>query len=342
MWVGVSKVRDKSAIFSPQGVTAPPLHASDRGTIFFMSFTRPLHDVLRAGALLFAIVSCSSAPQEAALSRGAVAPRAWSQAAAPNDDDSGAARSLESTPSLASHFEERRFAALSSAPRRPAPRACQAPCQNCRLLYDEQQAKPSEGRKLSENELALVRRGYADYLSGPECRSMGLAPTKVGSAEDIGQVFDVLDGTFTERGRRETLVLFFAGACGLAAPDAPKVRIFMLLRDGELLESFTNDEGFASFDRLLDVDGDSVHEVVVVGGWAGKGGLASWISLRSFAGRRDRDLGFFNTLESGCGWSAADYWSTSVDYGVEGSDRALCFVERKATLRCPSLLVSDK
>jgi hypothetical protein len=307
-----------------------------------MSSLRSLLDLLLAGALLSAVVSCSSAPREAALSQVAVAPRAWSQATVPSEDHSVAGRSLESTPFPASHLQEVGSASRSSARQHPAPPACQAPCENCRLLYDEQQAQPSEGRKLSESELALVRRGYADYLSGPECRSMGLAPTRIGSAEDIGQVFDVLDGTFTERGRRETLVLFFAGACGLAPGDARKTRIFMLLRDGELLGNFKSDEGFASFDRLLDVDGDSVHEVVVVGGWAGKGGLANWISLRSFAGRRDRDLGFFNTLESGCGWSAADYWSTSVDYGLEGSDRSLCFVERKATLRCPSLLVSDK
>jgi hypothetical protein len=218
------------------------------------------------------------------------------------------------------------------------------PCQNCRLLYDEQQAQPSEGRKISEGELAVVRRAYAEYLSGPACRSTGLPPARIGAQEDIGQVFDVLDGTFTERGRRETLVLFFAGDCGLTndASDSRKTRIFMLLRDNELLGSFTSDDGFASFDRLLDVDGDSVHEVVVVGGWAGKGGLASWISLRSFAGARDRDLGSFDTLESGCGWSALNYWSASVDYGFEGASRALCFVERKATLRCPPLLVSDR
>lgn len=173
---------------------------------------------------------------------------------------------------------------------------------------------------------------------------MGLSPTRIGTQEDIGQVFDVLDGTFTERGRRETLVLFFAGACGLTseASDRRRTRIFVLLRDDELIGSFPNDDGFASFDRLLDVDGDSIHEVVVVGGWAGKGGLSSWISLRSFTGAQDRDLAFFNTLESGCGWSAADYWSTSVEYGLEGATRSLCFVERKATLRCPSLLVSDR
>ncbi len=308
-----------------------------------MSVLRSRFDPLLVGALLAAVAGCSSAPRETALSRGAVAPRAWSQASAPSDDDSGAARPLESKPlGASSAFEETLDRAASRARQHSTPPACRAPCENCRLLYDEQQAKPSEGRKLSETELALVRRGYADYLAGPECRSLGLAPARVGSPEDIGQVFDVLDGTFTEKGRRETLVLFFAGTCGLATPDAPKKRIFMLLRDGELIESFANDEGFASFDRLLDVDGDSVHEVVVVGGWAGKGGLASWISLRSFAGRRDRDLGFFNTLESGCGWSAEDYWSTSVDYGLEGADRSLCFVERKATLRCPSLLVSDR
>jgi hypothetical protein len=78
------------------------------------------------------------------------------------------------------------------------------------------------------------------------------------------------------------------------------------------------------------------------GGWAGKGGLASWISLRSFARGQDRDLGFFKTLESGCGWSATDYFSSSVEYGLRGSERSLCFVERKSTLRCPPLLASDK
>jgi hypothetical protein len=309
-----------------------------------MSFSRSGLALLTAGALL-SVWGCSSAPQETSLSRGAIAPRAWSQAAVPSEGESSSTVPLESAPALPARPEGSQLgeASARSRPHSPAP-ACQAPCQNCRLLYDEQQAQPSEGRKLSESELALVRRAYAEYLGGPECRSMGLAPTRVGSQEDIGQVFDVLDGTFTERGRRETLVLFFAGACGLASEgsQARKTRLFVLLRGDELVASFTNDDGFASFDRLLDVDGDSVHEVVVVGGWAGKGGLASWISLRSFAGARDRDLATFDTLESGCGWSALSYWSASVEYGLEGAGRSLCFVERKATLRCPSLLVSDR
>lgn len=297
--------------------------------------------VLGAVVAAFAL-SCSSAPQEMARSRVAVAPQAYRHALPPSEEGSPSfLLDGASSPRLDEWFTTERPPERSS---RPAAPVCESPCPSCRLLYDEQKARFSEGRSLSPRELELVRRAYAEYLSGPFCRDTGLGPDRIGSREDIGQVFDVLDGTFTERDRRETLVLFFAGACGLAseAPGAKKTRLFVLLRQGELIASFANDEGFATFDRLVDVDGDAVHEVVVVGGWAGPGGIASFISLRSFAHGQERELGSFDTLESACGWSSREYWSSRVEYGFRETDRSLCFVERRVTQPCPALLVSDR
>lgn len=99
-----------------------------------------------------------------------------------------------------------------------------------------------------------------------------------------GRVSDVIAGAFTEPGRKQKLVLFFAGHCDEQGSHAENwgQRLLILLENETVLRASV-DPSTSSL-LAVDVDNDGRNEFITWGGWAGGGGPNSWLAVQSYAG----------------------------------------------------------
>jgi hypothetical protein len=151
-------------------------------------------------------------------------------------------------------------------------------------------------------------------------------------------VLGVLDGSFTDGGRRQTLVLFLAGHCGTQGFHSENYgeRLVVLIENDARLATFVDDTAPSGLYKI-DLNHDGTDEVLAWGGFTGAGGSSEWVELQSYAGTRPRTLGQFETGENACDFAARDYTASIVRGRWDAKASSPCFLQRKFTLRCPAV-----
>lgn len=218
--------------------------------------------------------------------------------------------------------------------------ACGEPCAGCRVLYDSSKTPKHDAASLTERENARVREVYRQYINSDRCLAdeRHLDPLAIGSAQDNGRVSDVLAGAFTEPGRKQKLVLFFAGHCGELGSHAENwgQRLLILLENETVLRASVDPSTSSLF--AVDLDNDGRSELVTWGGWAGGGGQSSWLAVQSYAGGVQTLLADFPELDSSScspGMDDGEQVHATVSYRWNAATRAMCFQVRKRTAACP-------
>lgn len=230
---------------------------------------------------------------------------------------------------------------LWEAPATGAPQAeCGEPCAGCKVLYDSSKRPKHSAVSLTPVEEGRVLDVYRQYINSDHCLTdeLHLDPLAVGSAQDRGSMSDVIAGSFTEPGRKQKLVLLFAGHCGEMGAHSENwgQRLLILLENETALRASVD----ASSTSLLavDVDNDGRTEFVTWGGRVGGGGSSSWLGLQSYAGGVQTLLGgFWDVDSSTCfpGVLDGEAIAAKVLYHANVATRALCFQVRKRASACP-------
>jgi alpha-tubulin suppressor-like RCC1 family protein len=222
----------------------------------------------------------------------------------------------------------------------PPPPTCGEPCRGCKTLYDSTQRLPSSTTSLTRAEQTVVRRVYEQYIYSEECQNdeRHLDPLALGSAQDNGHLSDVVAGSFTAPGRKQKLVLFFAGHCGELGNHSENwgQRLLILLEDERALTARI-DTSTSSL-SVVDLDNDGRSELVTSGGWTGGGGSNGSLAVQSFAGGEQRVIERFPEISSSSCSSAlpnGEEVEGKVLYRVEPVTRSVCFLARKRTSACP-------
>lgn len=222
----------------------------------------------------------------------------------------------------------------------PPPPLCGEPCVGCRSLYDSLKPAKSPRVSLTAVESARVLEVYEQYINSDRCLDdeRHLDPLAIGSAQDNGRVSDVVAGAFTEAGRKQKLVLFFAGHCGELGFHVENwgERILILLENETVLRA-SLDPSTSSL-RTVDIDQDGRTELVTWGGWAGGGGQSSWLTVQSYAGGARTSLAEFPELDSStCSPNIPDgeEIDAKVLYRWNAATRTACFQVRTRTTPCP-------
>ncbi len=224
----------------------------------------------------------------------------------------------------------------------PPQTQCGQACTGCRTLYDSLKPLKHNAASLTSTENASILKVYEQYINSDRCLAdeRHLDPLAIGSAQDIGRVSDVLAGSFTEPGRKQKLVLFFAGHCGELGSHAEHwgQRLLILLENEAVLRASVDLSTSSLFS--VDVDNDGRTEFVTWGGWAGGGGQSSWLTVQSYAGGAQTLLANFPDVDSSTcspGIPDGEQVDAKVLYRWNAATHAVCFQERKRTAACPKM-----
>jgi len=217
---------------------------------------------------------------------------------------------------------------------------CEAKCVRCSTIHDSRTWTPAQGRALTAQEHELISGAFKQYLSGPMCASDPdrIPPALVGTTEDSSRVMSVIDGSFTEKGRRQAMVLFFAGHCGVLGTHAEDwgKRLVIIIENNARIATFV-DEVSSSQLAKFDLNHDKIDEVLAWGGFTNTGSGNSWVEPRSYAGARQRTFAHFVASENACGGDGTTL--THTESRIQGRWDATwtgpCFLEHRFMVRCP-------
>jgi hypothetical protein len=219
------------------------------------------------------------------------------------------------------------------------PGTCEPKCVGCSTVYDSRHFTDAPKRELSAHEKELVTDALKQHLAAPACAAdpVHLHPSLVGTKEDPSMILNVIDGSFTESGRHQSLVLLLAGHCGAMGGHSENwgERLVILLEGNARLATFVDDTS-PSLLYKLDLNHDGIDEVLAWGGWAGAGGSSGWIEPRTYAGTKQRTLAHFDTSEADCGFGNTKRVESLVQARWSASTSA-CFLQRRFTLHCAPL-----
>lgn len=147
----------------------------------------------------------------------------------------------------------------------PTIETCDEVCTGCKVLIDSDRRLRDRSRPLRPAEDALIDSFFLEYLKSPDCQAdyQRLDPTAIGSNDDASSVTMVVDGAFTRGNAKQTLVVFFAGHCGVLGAHAEGygTNFSLLLEDERLLASSTRGPGGVGL-QPIDIDHDGFTELV--------------------------------------------------------------------------------
>lgn len=131
-----------------------------------------------------------------------------------------------------------------AGPRAPATiGTCEDACAGCQVLVESDAKLRNWSRRLLPAEHALIDGFFHEYLESPDCQAdeQRLDVTAIGSGDDASSVKMAVDGAFTKANAKQTLVVFFAGHCGVLGAHAQGygATFGLLLENRQLIGSST-------------------------------------------------------------------------------------------------------
>ncbi len=193
-------------------------------------------------------------------------------------------------------------------------------------------------RSLVPSEEALVDAFFLDYLKSPACLAdyQHLETSAVGSGDDASMVKMAVDGSFTQPNKKQTLVLFFAGHCGVLGSHAERygVTFELLLEGGRLIGS--GSEGlFGAQLQPIDLDQDGLTELVELTADYGSGTTFTEAAIWSYRDGQPKTLVTFELSLDSCNLQGEHYEATLLARWDQPRN-ALCFLTKRRDIGCPS------
>jgi hypothetical protein len=220
----------------------------------------------------------------------------------------------------------------------PTIEACDEACRGCTTLVDSDGKRRDTSRALLPAEKSVIVAFFLEYLESPECRAdyQHLEPTAVGSQDDVSTVKMAVDGAFTKPNASQTLVLFFAGHCGVLGAHAEGygVTFHLLLQDGRLVASSDNGPDGVEL-HPIDLDHDGLTELVGLTADYGSGTTFSQAAVWSYLDGGPKTLATFELSLNSCNQQGEHYESTLLARW-DRPRNALCFLTKRRDIGCPA------
>jgi hypothetical protein len=220
----------------------------------------------------------------------------------------------------------------------PIIEACDKACDGCTTLVGSEGKLRDTSRALLPPEDSAIDAFFLEYLKSPECRAdyQHLEPTAVGSQDDVSAVKMAVDGSFTKPNASQTLVLFFAGHCGVLGTHAERygTTFDLLLQDGHLVA--TGDRGPQGVElQPIDLDHDGMTELVDLTADYGSGTTFSQAAVWSYRDGSPKTLATFELSLNSCNLQGEHYESTLLARWDQRRN-ALCFLTKRRDIGCPT------
>jgi hypothetical protein len=150
-------------------------------------------------------------------------------------------------------------------------------------------------------------------------------------------VFQVADGSFTERGKSQRLYLMNVGECGASHADNFGSMMLAVFQ-GDSLQASAIIDGGSSLEGVFDLDGDGRDEFLLAMGGTHQGTTAASATLVRFESGRLVDVrAFGEVLLDGCGSGDPEATSKfSLIYARERPGQAAEFRVESRTEPCPA------
>jgi hypothetical protein len=215
---------------------------------------------------------------------------------------------------------------------------CEEPCPDCTPLTDSEDPVVYS-RTLTTSEKALLVDLFHNYLLSADCLADPdhVELSQLGkSVRDISGDKAVVDGSFTEAGRHQTLVLFFMGNCGTLGFHADNygTSVFVLFDGGKI--TMVTEYGPTRAIELLPVDleNDGITELVTIDADYASGATFSSADVWSFANGM-KELAHFDLSYRSCLGDEPQYYESSLLTGLDPKTKRLCFLQRRREEQCP-------
>lgn len=220
----------------------------------------------------------------------------------------------------------------------PTIETCDEACGGCTMLVDSDGNLRDTSRSLLRAEDSVIHSFFLEYLKSPECRAdyQHLEPTALGSQDDVSSVKMAVDGSFTKRNASQTLVVFFAGHCGVLGAHAERygTTFDLLLQDGHLVASSDSGPGGVEL-QPIDLDHDGLTELVDLTADYGSGTTFSQAAVWTYRDGSPKTLATFDLSLNSCNLQGEHYESTLLARWDQARN-ALCFLTKRRDIGCPA------
>jgi hypothetical protein len=223
-------------------------------------------------------------------------------------------------------------------PVEPAVATCEEPCQGCTVLTDSSGAA-AKSRRLSAAEETLLKGVFHDYLLSADCLAdpEHVELRDVGrTAHNVSDVKAIVDGSFTGADRKQTLVIFFMGHCGVweAHSEHYGTSVVVIMEAGKVV--MVTERGPTRATELLpiDLENDGVTELVAVSGDYASGSTFSEAEVWSVATGMT-PLAHFEMSRQSCIIGEPEYFESALLTLWDPKTKRRCLLQRRRELQCP-------
>lgn len=191
-------------------------------------------------------------------------------------------------------------------------------------------------RALEPGEEAVVDSFFVEYIKSQACLAdeLRLDPSAVGSIDDVSGVKMALNGSLTRANTTQTLVVFFAGHCGVLGGHSESygVTFDLLFERGRLIAS--SREGPAGVQiQPIDLDRDGLTELVELSADYASGTTFSQAAIWSYRDGTPKVLASIELSHNSCNVPGEHYEATLFTRW-EPSRSALCFLAKRRDIGC--------
>jgi hypothetical protein len=193
-------------------------------------------------------------------------------------------------------------------------------------------------RPLRPAEDALIDAFFLDYLNSADCQAdyQRLDLAAIGSNDDASSVKAVVDGAFTKANAKQTLVVFFAGHCGVLGAHAEGygATFRLLLEDGRLIASSNEGPGGVEI-QSSDIDRDGFTELIDHTADYASGTTFSQAGVWSYRDGTPQLLATFELSLGSCNLPDGEHFESTLLARWDQATNTLCFLAKRREIGCP-------
>lgn len=227
--------------------------------------------------------------------------------------------------------------AIPSGP--PTIETCDDACAGCQVLVESDGKLRDWSRPLRPAEDALIDAFFLDYLKSSDCQadSQRLDLAAIGSNDDASSLKAVVDGAFTKANAKQTLVVFFAGHCGVlgAHADGNGITFSLLLEDERLIASSMEGPGGVEL-QPIDIDHDGFTELVDHTADYASGATFSQAAVWSFRDGLPKVVATFELSRESCNLPGGEHFESTLLARWDQARNTLCFLAKRREIGCPA------
>jgi hypothetical protein len=228
--------------------------------------------------------------------------------------------------------------ATPSGPKQEVVPTCPESCEGCTAIA-ESDAPSRHPRRLTSAEQASLDDLFRNYLLSADCLAdpEHLDGRQLANARrNISGVKALVEGAFTRAGRKQAMMTFFMGHCGLMGRHHENygASVIVVMEAGKVV--LVTDRGPHDALELLaiDVDNDGIDELLATTFDYASGSTFAEASIWSLSAGMTQ-LAHFDFNRRFCRGDDPEYFESTLLTRRDPETGRLCFLQRRRNLQCP-------